>query len=204
MKRETVSRRFLNEPNGRRASLFGAPRLAQERLDAGRLPRRVKAETLTLFGPGGTLTQHLQFSYHKRNAIRELGRLAVGLHRFVALDGDAIARTSMGPVIPHGAVLGAAIVPEGDRTWLPAETALKQRILHVLVEITQNSVALIDGNAKNARRKPAIDKERLFPGHRMRPNYGMLGARVSRPFGLTVIVKQSAIDMFSVMDSRQS
>ena len=43
----------------------------------------------------------------------------------LALDGDARAGARVRPVIPHRAVLGAAIVPEGDRVLGPAEAALE-------------------------------------------------------------------------------
>src|SRR5690242_7017524 len=55
--------------------------------------------------------------------------------RALALDGDARARARMRPVIPHRAVLRAAIVPEGDRVLGPAEAALEQRVLRVLIKI---------------------------------------------------------------------
>src|SRR6185503_15848313 len=41
--------------------------------------------------------------------------------RFVACDGDAIAAARVRPVVPHRAMLDAAIVPEGDRVLAPAE-----------------------------------------------------------------------------------
>src|SRR5216683_7029916 len=43
--------------------------------------------------------------------------------RLVAGDGDAVAAARVRPVIPHGAVLDAAIVPEGDGVRAPAEAA---------------------------------------------------------------------------------
>src|SRR5476651_1766274 len=63
--------------------------------------------------------------------------------RPVACDRDAIAAAGVGPVVPHGTVLDAAIVPEGDGILLPAEAALEQRVLHVLVEVVENPIALV-------------------------------------------------------------
>src|ERR1700730_6677841 len=59
-------------------------------------------------------------------------------HRPLALHGDAGAGAGMRPVIPHRAVLGAAVVPERDRVFGPAEAALEQRVLHVLIEIVEH------------------------------------------------------------------
>src|SRR5260370_25106942 len=46
-------------------------------------------------------------------------------NRPVALDGDPVARAGVRPVIPHRVVLAAAVVPERDRVFLPAEAALR-------------------------------------------------------------------------------
>src|ERR1043165_2409563 len=56
-------------------------------------------------------------------------------HRPLALHRDAGAAAGVRPVIPHRAVLGAAVVPERDGILGPAEAALEQRILRMLVEI---------------------------------------------------------------------
>src|SRR6202030_412871 len=68
-------------------------------------------------------------------------------HRPLAFHGDAGAGASMRPVVPHRAVLGAAVVPERDGVFAPAEAALEQRIFRMLVEIGENSIALISGDA---------------------------------------------------------
>ena len=49
----------------------------------------------------------------------ETGADHTGAHRYLR------ARTRVWPVIPHRAVLGAAIVPERDGIFRPAETALE-------------------------------------------------------------------------------
>src|SRR5271156_2030077 len=88
-----------------------------------------------------------------------LGRLTPGaqpvahrptLDRVVALDGDAVARARGRPVVPHGAVLDAAIVPERDRIRLPAETALEQRVLGVIEQIAQHAGAFVARHADQA------------------------------------------------------
>src|SRR5450432_1329714 len=96
----------------------------------------------------------------------------------VARDRDAIAAAGMGPVVPHGAVLDAAIVPEGDRVLLPAEAALEQRILHVLIEVVQDSVALVARHADQAAGEAAVHVERLLSRDRMSAHHRMLGARI--------------------------
>src|SRR6187401_1179597 len=64
-------------------------------------------------------------------------------HRPLALHRDARAGACVRPVVPHRAMLRAAIVPERDRVLGPAEAALEQRVLAVLIEVRQNRVALV-------------------------------------------------------------
>src|ERR1700733_15537488 len=68
-------------------------------------------------------------------------------HRPLALDRDAGAGAGVRPVIPHRAVLGAAVVPERDGVLGPAEAALEQRVFAMLVEIGQHRVALVARDA---------------------------------------------------------
>src|SRR3954464_9742642 len=70
-------------------------------------------------------------------------RCAGGLNRPLPLHRHPRARARVRPVVPHRAVLGAAVVPEGDGILGPAEAALEQRILGVLVEIGQHRIALV-------------------------------------------------------------
>src|SRR6267378_3815640 len=90
-----------------------------------------------------------------------------GLHRPFALHRHPRARAGVRPVIPHRAVLGAAVVPERDRVLGPAEAALEQRILGVLIKIGQHRVALVAGNADQEAGEAAVDVERLVAGHGM-------------------------------------
>src|SRR5256714_12794299 len=102
------------------------------------------------------------------------------LHRPLALYRHAIARARVRPVVPHRAMLRAAIVPERDRVLAPAEAALEQRVLAVLIEIRENRVALVARNADDVRGEAAIDVERLAVRHRMRAHHRMLRARIIR------------------------
>jgi hypothetical protein len=102
-----------------------------------------------------------------------------GSYRTVAFDGDAIARARVGPVVPHGAVLDTAVVPEGDGVRVPAETALEERVLRVVVEIAQDAVALVGGDTHDAPREAAIDVKRLLARDRVGPDDRMLGARIA-------------------------
>src|SRR5260370_35742137 len=78
------------------------------------------------------------------------------------LHRHAGAGAGVRPVVPHRAVLGAAVVPERDRVLAPAEAALEQRIFRVLIEIVQHRVALVSGDAADVTRKPALDVERFL------------------------------------------
>src|SRR5689334_7013354 len=97
-------------------------------------------------------------------------------------------------------MLGTTVVPEGDRVRLPAEAALEQRIFHVLVEIAQDSLALVDRHADEARGEAAIDVERFLLRHRMGPDHRMLGPGICRAVLLAGEIEQPAIDMLAVMD----
>src|SRR3954470_22388383 len=85
-------------------------------------------------------------------------------NRAFALHRDTVAVAPVRPVVPHRPVLGAAVVPEGDRVRLPAEAALEQRVLHVLVEPGQDAVALVARDAEDAGGEAAVDVERLTAG----------------------------------------
>src|SRR5437868_8340602 len=120
-------------------------------------------------------------------------------HRPLALHRHAGAGAGVRPVIPHRAVLGAAVVPEGDRVFAPAEAALEQWIFRVLVEIGENSIALVLGDADDVTRKAAVDIERLLARHRMDADHRMLGARIGGLIGDAVIGVEPAVDGFAVV-----
>src|ERR1700693_2143248 len=73
-------------------------------------------------------------------------------HRPLPLHRHPSAGASMRPVVPHRAVLGAAVVPERDGVLGPAEAALEQRIFGMLVEIAQHRVALVTRDADDVTR----------------------------------------------------
>ena len=97
-------------------------------------------------------------------------------------------------------MLDAAVVPEGDGVGAPAEAALEQRVLHVLVEIAQDAVALVARHADQAAGEAAIDVERLLAGHGVCANHRVLGARVLRLVRHTEILVEAAIDRLAVVD----
>src|SRR5260370_29587837 len=80
-------------------------------------------------------------------------------HRPFALHRHPRAGAGVRPVVPHRAVLGAAIVPEGDSVFGPAEAALEQRIFRVLVEIVQYRVAFVAGDADDVAGESPIEGE---------------------------------------------
>src|SRR6266850_685128 len=120
-------------------------------------------------------------------------------HRPLALHRHPRAGAGVRPVVPHRAVLGAAVVPEGDGVFGPAEAALEQRIFGVLVEIGQHGVALVAGNACYEAGEAAVDVERLPARHRMRAHDRMFGARIVRTVGDAVIGIEPAIGLLAVV-----
>src|SRR6185437_15942188 len=67
------------------------------------------------------------------------------------------------PVIPHCAMLGAAVVPERHRVRPPAEAALEQRVLRMRVQIVQDGETLVAWNTQNPASEAAVHIERLLP-----------------------------------------
>src|SRR6266498_4035603 len=114
-------------------------------------------------------------------AVRERGQLIVSLclDRAVALDGDAVARAGVRPIIPHRVVLDAAVVPEGDRVLLPAKAALEQRVGHVLVEVAQDAVALVAWDAVDVAGEALVDVEALLAGHRVGAHDWVVGKGIA-------------------------
>src|SRR5205085_4995378 len=135
-------------------------------------------------------------------AVRERGYSSVSLDRAVAFDGDAVARAGVRPVIPHRVVLDAAIVPEGDRVLAPAETALEQRVGHVLVEVAQDAVALVARNAVDVAGEALVDVERLLAGHRVGAHDRVVGERIARLVGDAEIGVLTAI-VLAIVPRRQ-
>ncbi len=69
-------------------------------------------------------------------------------NRLVARHGDAKPRPGVRPVVPHRPMLDAPIVPERHRIFPPAEAALEQRVLCVVVQIGQYRGAFVSRHAK--------------------------------------------------------
>src|SRR6201996_4346540 len=103
----------------------------------------------------------------RRTPATRLPPIEASSHRPLALHGDAGAGAGVRPVVPHRAVLGATVVPERDRILAPAEAALEQRVLRMLVEIGQHRIALVAGNADDVAGEAAVDIKRPLAGHGM-------------------------------------
>src|SRR5215813_3774207 len=93
----------------------------------------------------------------------------------VAPDRDAMPVATLREVVPHGVVLDAAVVPEGDGALLPAEAALELGRLHVAKEELEHGVALRARELHDARGEAAVHEERLSPGDGMSADDGVLG-----------------------------
>src|SRR3982074_686834 len=107
----------------------------------------------------------------------------IASHRPLALHGPPGPGAGVRPVIPHRAVLGAAVVPERDCVLGPAEAALEQRIFRVLIELVQHRVALVTGYADDVARETAADVERITAGYRMGTHDRTFGLRIGRAVG---------------------
>src|SRR5690349_2560922 len=96
-------------------------------------------------------------------------------------------------------MLRAAIVPERDRVLGPAEAALEQRVLAVLIEITENRVALVAWHAGEVRGEAAVHVERSSARDRMRADDRMFRAGISRFVRHAIVRVEPAIGELSVM-----
>src|SRR5262244_3360531 len=85
----------------------------------------------------------------------------------VAPDRHAMSVPTLREVVPHGVVLDAAVVPEGDGALLPAEAALKLRRLHVAEEELEHGVALRPLELDDARGEATVHEEGLAAGDGM-------------------------------------
>ena len=82
--------------------------------------------------------------------------------RPVAANGDAVAVTLTGIVVPNGVMLGAAVVPKRNRVRLPLETHGKFRCLDMPIQHLQNRVALLAAKADNMAATTAITARTFF------------------------------------------
>src|SRR5438034_9604044 len=86
------------------------------------------------------------------------------LPRLIAGQGHPVHDPAEAVVIVDRVVLGAAIVPEGERADLPAEAAGEFRPGLLREQEAQQRRALLLGHSLEAQRVAAIDVERLPPG----------------------------------------
>src|SRR3954452_22037503 len=83
------------------------------------------------------------------NAYRPIPRRPVRSDRSIACDCYPEAGAGVRPVIPHRAVLHAPVIPERHRVLLPAEAALEQRVLGMIIQIGQDRRTLVPRHAKD-------------------------------------------------------
>src|SRR6202011_2137477 len=92
--------------------------------------------------------------------------LAAKLKRRVARDGDAVHAPALAVIIVERAVLGAAVVPDGERIGFPAEAAGELRLHRVRHEEIEDRPGF--GAGKTVERLGVVaDVERLAAGFRM-------------------------------------
>src|SRR6185369_6543645 len=84
--------------------------------------------------------------------------------RLRALDLDAEAEPLVRPVVPDGAMLGAAVIPEGDRMLAPVEAHLPLGALDVLEQELEQRIALHRRQIVDVRGLAAIDVDELAAG----------------------------------------
>src|SRR3954451_15433777 len=97
--------------------------------------------------------------------------------RPIAADRDAVSVTAMWVVVVYRPMLRAAIVPQRNRVGFPVKTALEFGLLEVPQQVFEDRRPLIGRQADNARRKTAIDEQRLAAGHRVGAHDWVFGVR---------------------------
>ena len=100
------------------------------------------------------------------------------------------------PVVEHGLVLAAAVVPERHRVLLPLEAAVKLRRLDMAEQHLEQRVAFVALELSDLRREAAVDEQQLALGHRMGADHRVLGLRellVGRAIAAAVRMRLGAV-----------
>jgi len=96
----------------------------------------------------------------------------------LTLDCDPVALALVGPVVPQGEMLGAAVVPKGDGVLGPAEAHLKFRPLLMAVEKIQQRLAFGGFQSVDAGGEAGVHIRRLTARLGMGAHHRMLGAGI--------------------------
>src|SRR3954453_17163747 len=100
-------------------------------------------------------------------------------------DSGALHLSDAGPVVLHGVVLGAAVVPDGEAVLRPAPADLvlgNGRLTDQVVQqlarpwpVVQSDAAVLRRVEIGEVRRERIDEEDVLPRLRVRLHYGVLG-----------------------------
>ncbi len=99
-------------------------------------------------------------------------------------------------------MLRAAIVPQGNRIFLPLEAAMKLRSSGLLKQHVEQGSAFRRSHADNPPGKPTINEQRLPSGHRMSPHHRVDSLR-SLPLRVMVTIKSLIAHMMQRLQSVQ-
>src|SRR6185503_4095074 len=88
------------------------------------------------------------------------------LPRHITLERHAMHHAAKAVIVVDRVVLGAAIVPQRDRPWLPAKTAREFRARRVGKKIAQQRRALFNRHVAEAQRVAAVGVKSLAAGLR--------------------------------------
>jgi hypothetical protein len=100
-------------------------------------------------------------------------------HRLVAADLNPPHQPAKPPGVAQRDVLGAAVVPEGDRAVLPAEAEGEFRPVAELDQEIEQRPALRLGHALKAHRVGRVDEQHLAAGLGMSAHHRMHAARLA-------------------------
>src|SRR5499427_6421964 len=101
-------------------------------------------------------------------------------------------------VVPHGVVLDAAVVPEGDGALLPAEAAVEFWRLHVAEEELEHSLALCPLELHDARGEAAVHEEGLAAGDGMGADDRVLS--LGKDAALVLHAVAAAVDVLAFVE----
>ena len=90
-----------------------------------------------------------------------------GLAPAIVDDRDAMHTPILGQIVGHGVVLRHPVVPDRDRSWVPAEADLKVGLVDVVKQGRQEALTVTAGHAQDVRGKMSINIEKRFPRHRV-------------------------------------
>src|SRR5271166_608045 len=126
-------------------------------------------------------TSSLEHDLFPKTGTHFSGSCSAGDRRVAALHLHAVAGAHVGPVVPDRLVVRAAVIPERDRMRGPAETAGPLRLVAMIDQEPQHTLAFKPRQFVDVGGEVLIDEDHLPAGHRMTRDDGVHRNRRAGP-----------------------